>query len=962
MKVRRPVRRFALAVPVIIALALMAALLLIPSFIASAVAPSQITRASTDSTGIQGNMTSDSASVSSDGRYVAFTSDSNNLTGASTDNFKDVFVKDTQTGVTICASTDAYGNPSNGSSYSYASSISADGRYVAFSSGATNLVTGDTNGQPDVFVKDTQTGMTSLVSSNSSGIEGNNYSYYGSISDNGRYVAFVSASNLAPGGWFNRSNVYLKDTQTGTTTLISSNSSGIQGDSSSLDPEISGDGRYVEFISNSTNLVAGVTYAYYQSYVKDTISGTTICASTSSSGNLVQGNSQFASLSADGRYVAFQSEAINVVPGFYGPDDIYVKDTQTGITTCASSDSSGSEASDRSYHPSISGNGRYVAFESNATNLVIDDKNGKTDIFVKDTTTGDIGLVSRNADGSAGTSDSIKPAISSDGKALGFESQASNLVSDDTNNMSDVFVTPVEISAPVITNTLPTADQAGNSFNISADFSDSDSGIDNASIIMYVNNRDVTSEATITPGHISVNVTGDGTQNVGLVVGDNAHNKRVAQWSFAAPATYYFPWFDSLFGRTWVLEAQPFSGSPAARSNLIDIRMHNAGSGSMDLLANNMFINKGETKNMPPNGRMGGPVKVDSHYGDSLVSERSLFGNSFEEVWGTSYYNLDSHYWWPVYDSASAGMRNWILVANPPDNGENITVHVTVHNAGPDISEARDLAPGQTWTPIYAGRFGGPVEVKAWKQGGNEDSDPRKVIASQRVLYNGAFNEMPGIAASKLSPANIWTWYDDVNGSNWIVVSNPSSTKINAQIAVGNLNNPVYVDEAVLGAYETHAFRKPVMGGPVYAWGYNEGSSSPDANIVVSQRVLWGPSFGELAGSVPADISFTTSTWTWYDQASAGAKNWVLISNPTDKPLYAEVRIAGVTVWGDVVNPYDNKTPTFPGRMGGPVEVEAWKSETAPGGIQLKRTPYLVFASQRVLWNGYFNEIVGKGQ
>lgn len=200
-------------------------------------------------------------------------------------------------------------------------------------------------------------------------------------------------------------------------------------------------------------------------------------------------------------------------------------------------------------------------------------------------------------------------------------------------------------------------------------------------------------------------------------------------------------------------------------------------------------VDRGQTQYLINNGAMGGPVKVTAD-NPGLVSERSLFGNSFEEIWSTPDDKLDSQYWWPLYDGYSAGMKNWILVSNPGECGSGpeshtIQVKVIIHippEYGGDITELHNLAEGETWTPQFPGVKGGPVEVQAWMNGPFDHYDPAygcDVIASQRVLFNGAFNEMPGIAASSLGSFYLWSWYDDVSpgAKNWILVTNPDSTE-----------------------------------------------------------------------------------------------------------------------------------------------------------------------------------------
>jgi Tol biopolymer transport system component len=265
-------------------------------------------------------------------------------------------------------------------------SISADGRYVAFASGASNLVPGDTNGWADVFVHDQQTGQTSLVSVAADGMQGNGGSWGPSISADGRYVAFTSeASNLVPGDANGVQDVFVHDRETEQTSRVSLAADGTEGNSHSAGPSMSADGRYVAFRSWASNLVPGDTNGMLDIFIHDRQTGQTSRVSVATDGT--EGNSHSAgpSISADGRYVAFISEASNLVPGdTNGQQDIFVHDRQTGQTSRVSVAADGTQGNGGSYWPSISANGRYVAFMSEASNLVPGDTNGQQDVFVHD--------------------------------------------------------------------------------------------------------------------------------------------------------------------------------------------------------------------------------------------------------------------------------------------------------------------------------------------------------------------------------------------------------------------------------------------------------------------------------------------------------------------------------------------------------------------------------------------------
>jgi len=325
-------------------------------------------------------------------------------------------------------------------------SFSADGRYVVFESGAGNLVAGDTNGASDIFIKDLQTGAIQLVSTGTGGVQSNGHSGAPSFSTDGRKVVFASsAMNLVDFDLTGGTKIFVKDLPTGTTWIVSTDSTGVKGDNSSGNPSFSADGRHVVFESLASNLVAGDTNGVQDVFVKMP-GGATERASTSSTG--VQGNeySRGASLSTDGRYVVFESWASNLVAGdTNGLADIFTKDLQTGATQRVSTDAAGAQANgsspyDSSGQASFSPDGRYVLFYSGASNLVADDTNGVGDIFVKDLQTGAVQRVSTDTAGVQANGSSGQASFSPDGRYVVFVSEASNLVANDVDGVSDIFV------------------------------------------------------------------------------------------------------------------------------------------------------------------------------------------------------------------------------------------------------------------------------------------------------------------------------------------------------------------------------------------------------------------------------------------------------------------------------------------------------------------------------------------
>lgn len=405
--------------------------------------PTATSRVSVSSAGAQGSDGSRGSSISADGRYVAFESHAPNLVPGDANASWDVFVHDRVAVATTRISIASGGAEAN--DVSHYPAISADGRHVAFYSDATNMVPDDTNGVADVFVHDRKTGATTRASVNAAGIEGDSGSYNPSISPDGRYVVFESmASNLALRDFNGLWDVFVRDRVTGQTSLVSLDSAEGQGNHNSIGGAISADGRYVAFGSTADNLVPGDTNFADDVFVRDRLAGTTSRVSVSTAGGQGSSSSFRPSISADGRYVVFESYANTLVPGdTNGSADVFLRDLLTGATSRVSVDSAGAQGNGHSYYGTISADGLFVSFESMASNLVPGDTNGTADTFVRELPTGTTTRVSVDSAGmqaEGGMESNNRPQISADGRFVAFESAATNLVPLDTNGTWDVIL------------------------------------------------------------------------------------------------------------------------------------------------------------------------------------------------------------------------------------------------------------------------------------------------------------------------------------------------------------------------------------------------------------------------------------------------------------------------------------------------------------------------------------------
>ena len=398
-------------------------------------------RASVSSSGGQSGFTCQVSDISDNGRIVAFETSGDQLVPGDTNFVNDIFVHDFDTGETKRVSVSSAGGQSNAASSQ--PSLSADGRHVAFTSYASNLVANDMNNDADIFLHDRQTGTTTRVSLSSSGEEAEAHCLSPVLSPNARYVTFITASpnfnSIGTTQW----EVYLRDLQTGITDHVSVGMGGQPADASADAPSLSDDGRFVVFSSIASNLVPGDTNGAQDVFVRDRLAGTTVRVSVDPSGNQTgaPGASCLgARITNDGRYVVFWSGAGNIVPGDdNGSHDVFMRDLQEETTVRLSEGPDGEQGTFPSRHPFMTPDGRYVAFESWAQNITPGDTAFYHDIILQDLWSGVTRRVSLDTAGLDPNGHSYKPALSKNGRWVVFESSASDLIADDTNGWQDIF-------------------------------------------------------------------------------------------------------------------------------------------------------------------------------------------------------------------------------------------------------------------------------------------------------------------------------------------------------------------------------------------------------------------------------------------------------------------------------------------------------------------------------------------
>ncbi len=406
-------------------------------------------RVSTDATGAQGNDHANGSAISGDGNFVAFDSEADNLVPDDDNGAGDLFRVDisglvrTPDGGFPIERASISNTEIEGNDYSDDAALSPEGRFVGFASAANNLVPNDGNGERDVFVRDMNTGSTERVSVTNAGGGGNGQSYSPDLSsNNARYVIFETlATNLGGTDSNGVSDIYLRDRVSDTTTLVSESMAGTTGNGISRFPAITPDGDFAVFSSLASDIVPGDTNAQEDCFVRDN-AGSDFNRVLTWNGGEFNDNCSRPDIAAGVPIIAFESTATNVIPtdANGGASDIFIVSIFNTALELVSVNATGDQANGSSFYASVARDGDFVAFMSFASNLVSGDTNGRADIFVKDMTTGAVERVSIATDGTQGDFDSTYPSISSNGRYVTFSSLSGTLVPGDTNLTTDVFV------------------------------------------------------------------------------------------------------------------------------------------------------------------------------------------------------------------------------------------------------------------------------------------------------------------------------------------------------------------------------------------------------------------------------------------------------------------------------------------------------------------------------------------
>ncbi|RJQ44246.1 MAG: hypothetical protein C4534_06715 [Gaiellales bacterium] len=395
------------------------------------------------------------------------------------------------------------------------------------------------------------------------------------------------------------------------------------------------------------------------------------------------------------------------------------------------------------------------------------------------------------------------------------------------------------------------------------------------------------------------------TRSVEVTV-DNSHEKN-----------YFFGWYDNASPgmRTWLV-----IGNPTETGQDVEVYIGGSFMGSYHVAAHERVTPRYA-------GVAKGPVKVVSLAGrELLVSERVTMNGSFSELPATPQADLGTEHYLSWYDQVSQGMNTWLMVGNQGSRTAEVDVFIAGRNVG-----HYSVPAGGSVAPQYHGVMDGPVRVVS--------SNGQPLTVSERVTYNGTFNEVRSRTAAELGTEYHFTWYDQQSAGmkTWVVIGNQGTQT--AQVGV-------YIGGQLAGFYNVPAGGRVTPNFPNLMNGPVRVVSSNGQPLMVSERSVFRGSFEEVPGVTPAELN-CDQWFAWYDNASTGMKTWILVGNQSQEEAVVDIKIGNQLVGRYNVPAGGRVTPTFPGQMNGPVQVKS----------SVEGQPLVV--SQRTTYYNSFDELPG---
>ncbi len=827
--------------------------------------------ASSTAGGAAGANHSGAISISADGRYVVFNTTSNNFPGCNGPS--QVYRKDLTTGAIVLVSCTAAGLA--GASASDKPRISSDGRYVAFQTQSSNFP--GQNGSVQIYRKDLATGAIDLASSTAEGWAGATGADKASINSDGRFVAFQSHSSNFPGQAVSHYQVYRKDLTTGALALVSCTAGGDPGAGDSDLPSISSDGRYVAFLSLSSNFPDTGT----QIFRKDLNSGAIVLVSCTAGGVSGASASYNPAISSDGRYVAFYSVSNNF-PGQNGQNQVYRKDLTASYLVLVSSTAGGVSGAADSFDPSISADGRYVAFNTTSNNFP--GQNGAFQVYRKDVTIGAIDLASCTVGGVASASGSRvswDASISSDGCYAVFFTTSNNFPGQ--NGFNQVYRKQLANLIPTTTSIDPASVFVGSpGFTLTVNGTNFMAGSvvrwnGSARTTTYVSRSQI--RATIPASDL----TSAGTANVTVfnpAPGGGTSNAQTFNINASPSAAWYLAEGTTAWGfNTYVSIENPNATAVHAAVTYMT-GSGNVSGGTITLPASSQTtVNPADTL-----GNKDFSTMVTCREGKTIAVDRTMSwnkDNQGEEAHSSVGVTARAKTWYLAEGSSAWNFECWLLIQNPNSSVAHCQVTYMIEGAGPKIV-AHDVPANSRATFDMS------------KDIGSKDASIKVVadvpVIPERAMYRNNRREGHD-SIGTTAPANDFYLAEGATGYNvgyitYVLVQNPNDSPSDVSVTYMTQSGQVAGPSFQMPANS----RKTIKVNDQLAANSDVSTKVHGSKPIIAERAMyWNNGTGEACHD---SIGMAAPHTTFYlpdGETSNGRETWTLVQNPNSSAVTVEV-------------------------------------------------------------------------